>query len=363
MSDDDQMLVQQFLDRMDDSDQADEKEDMTLLQRLADRAEGKGRKFLSDEEAQINALLWQQDRDEQALARLFVSSALLIVKKTHYLKGANESIVSPEDIDAWALEGAQKAIEDYRVDETDDTVLTYIANGARWNVQRELRHYRHANINWQDQADRLIGEASEQKGRDLTTLEEREILDTISPKFHEVYYSRKMGSTITSGALMDERLSQYPFADGSPELQYSYNDGMDRFVDGNALSSDMALDRDRLKKDVSDMLNTLTAREKKVIQMRFGIDMVDVLSFEESKDRGGEGFLGLETIGRAFDISRERVRQIEAKALRKLRYPSKSEHLRNYAQGAGFAVRELEDHEISAMEDEAFETFLELNAD
>ena len=66
----------------------------------------------------------------------------------------------------------------------------------------------------------------------------------------------------------------------------------------------------------NDILNTLTPREAKVLRMRFGIDM--------STDHT------LEEVGKQFDVTRERIRQIEAKALRKLRHPSRSERLRNF---------------------------------
>jgi RNA polymerase primary sigma factor len=66
----------------------------------------------------------------------------------------------------------------------------------------------------------------------------------------------------------------------------------------------------------NDILSTLTAREAKVLRMRFGIDMNTDHTLEE--------------VGKQFDVTRERIRQIEAKALRKLRHPSRSEHLRSF---------------------------------
>ncbi|MEC8811192.1 MAG: RNA polymerase sigma factor RpoD [Pseudomonadota bacterium] len=65
-----------------------------------------------------------------------------------------------------------------------------------------------------------------------------------------------------------------------------------------------------------DVLAGLTAREAKVLSMRFGIDMNTDHTLEE--------------VGKQFDVTRERIRQIEAKALRKLRHPSRSEHLRSF---------------------------------
>ena len=65
-----------------------------------------------------------------------------------------------------------------------------------------------------------------------------------------------------------------------------------------------------------DVLGSLTAREAKVLRMRFGIDMNTDHTLEE--------------VGKQFDVTRERIRQIEAKALRKLRHPTRSEHLRSF---------------------------------
>ncbi|MCG6872335.1 MAG: RNA polymerase sigma factor RpoD [Gammaproteobacteria bacterium] len=67
-----------------------------------------------------------------------------------------------------------------------------------------------------------------------------------------------------------------------------------------------------------DILHTLTPREAKVLRMRFGIDMNTDHTLEE--------------VGKQFDVTRERIRQIEAKALRKLRHPSRSDHLRSFLE-------------------------------
>ena len=65
-----------------------------------------------------------------------------------------------------------------------------------------------------------------------------------------------------------------------------------------------------------EVLETLTLREQKVLKLRFGL--------EDGRQRT------LEEVGREFSVTRERIRQIEAKALRKLRHPSRSKKLRDY---------------------------------
>lgn len=71
-----------------------------------------------------------------------------------------------------------------------------------------------------------------------------------------------------------------------------------------------------LKEQLLEVLDTLTPREKRVLQMRFGI--------------GNGKPKTLEEVGKEFDVTRERIRQIEAKALRKLRHPSRSKKLKDY---------------------------------
>ena len=71
-----------------------------------------------------------------------------------------------------------------------------------------------------------------------------------------------------------------------------------------------------LKEQIARVLDTLTPREEKVLRLRYGID--------DGRPRT------LEEVGRQFNVTRERIRQIEAKALRKLRHPSRSKKLKDY---------------------------------
>ena len=71
-----------------------------------------------------------------------------------------------------------------------------------------------------------------------------------------------------------------------------------------------------LHEQLMEVLDTLTEREQKVLRLRFGLD--------DGRPRT------LEEVGRDFNVTRERIRQIEAKALRKLRHPSRSKKLKDY---------------------------------
>ena len=90
----------------------------------------------------------------------------------------------------------------------------------------------------------------------------------------------------------------------------------DFIEDGNDTSPVDSATIGGLRETTQEVLEGLTAREAKVLRMRFGIDMNTDHTLEE--------------VGKQFDVTRERIRQIEAKALRKLRHPSRSDHLRSF---------------------------------
>ena len=90
----------------------------------------------------------------------------------------------------------------------------------------------------------------------------------------------------------------------------------DFIEDGNAVSPIESAVDEGLSEATREILDGLTDREAKVLRMRFGIDMNTDHTLEE--------------VGKQFDVTRERIRQIEAKALRKLRHPSRSESLKSF---------------------------------
>ena len=112
------------------------------------------------------------------------------------------------------------------------------------------------------------------------------------------------------------RISKEPISMETP-----VGDDEDSFLgdfieDANTVSPIDRASETNLLLSTRDALSSLTAREAKVLRMRFGIDMNTDHTLEE--------------VGKQFDVTRERIRQIEAKAIRKLRHPSRSEHLRSF---------------------------------
>ena len=114
------------------------------------------------------------------------------------------------------------------------------------------------------------------------------------------------------------KIAQLPISLESPIGEEEDSHLGDFIEDRNALPPPDAASRQLLKEQISEVLSTLTPREQRVLQLRFGL--------EDGRSRT------LEEVGREFNVTRERIRQIEAKALRKLRHPSRSRRLKDYLE-------------------------------
>ncbi len=112
------------------------------------------------------------------------------------------------------------------------------------------------------------------------------------------------------------RAAEEPMSLDSPIGNDENNHLGDFIEDQNALQPMDAAAREILKEQVKNALAILSERERQVLELRFGL--------LDGKDHT------LEEVGQYFDVTRERIRQIEAKALRKLRHPTRSHHLRDY---------------------------------
>ncbi len=113
-----------------------------------------------------------------------------------------------------------------------------------------------------------------------------------------------------------QKVSQEPVSLETPIGEEEDSHLGDFLEDPHALAPAEAASQQLLREQVEDVLASLTARERRVLQLRFGL--------EDGRSRT------LEEVGREFGVTRERIRQIEAKALRKLRHPSRSKKLRDY---------------------------------
>ncbi|MFH0914580.1 MAG: RNA polymerase sigma factor RpoD [Chloroflexota bacterium] len=114
------------------------------------------------------------------------------------------------------------------------------------------------------------------------------------------------------------KVSQLPVSLESPMGEDEESHLGDFIEDHNALPPADAASKQLLKEQIDSVLSTLSPREQRVLMLRFGL--------EDGRSRT------LEEVGKEFNVTRERIRQIEAKALRKLRHPSRSRKLRDYLE-------------------------------
>ena len=112
------------------------------------------------------------------------------------------------------------------------------------------------------------------------------------------------------------RVAQEPVSLETPIGEEEDSHLGDFIEDSDAPAPADAASHTLLKEQLEDVLSTLTSREKKVLELRFGL--------EDGRNRT------LEEVGKEFNVTRERIRQIEAKALRKLRHPSRSKRLKDF---------------------------------
>jgi RNA polymerase primary sigma factor len=147
--------------------------------------------------------------------------------------------------------------------------------------------------------NRVSRQLLQEKGRDATAEELSEILEMPVDKVRKVI-----------------KIAKEPISMETPIGDDEDSHLGDFIEDGNILSPLDSATVNGLTNTVTNLLEGLTPREAKVLRMRFGIDMNTDHTLEE--------------VGKQFDVTRERIRQIEAKALRKLRHPSRSELLRGF---------------------------------
>ena len=135
------------------------------------------------------------------------------------------------------------------------------------------------------------------------------------PTAQEIGIKMEMSPERVRGAI---KIAQLPISLELPMGEDAESHLSDFIEDHNAIQPLDSASRQLLKDQISEVLSTLTPREQRVLQLRFGL---------------GDGRARtLEEVGLEFKVTRERIRQIEAKALRKLRHPSRSRKLRDYLE-------------------------------
>ena len=148
---------------------------------------------------------------------------------------------------------------------------------------------------------RISRRLAQEYGREPTSREIAKEMEVSSEKVREIV-----------------KVSQLPISLESPIGEEEDSPLGNSIEDRNALPPVDVASKQLLKEQIEDVLGTLTSREQRVLQLRFGL--------EDGRSRT------LEEVGVEFNVTRERIRQIEAKALRKLRHPSRSRKLKDYLE-------------------------------
>ncbi len=148
---------------------------------------------------------------------------------------------------------------------------------------------------------RISRRLAQEYGREPTSREIAKEMEVSSDKVREIV-----------------KVSQLPISLESPIGEEEDSPLGNSIEDRNALQPVDIASKQLLKEQIEDVLDTLTDREKRVLTLRFGL--------EDGRSRT------LEEVGVEFNVTRERIRQIEAKALRKLRHPSRSRKLKDYLE-------------------------------
>ena len=148
---------------------------------------------------------------------------------------------------------------------------------------------------------RISRRLAQEYGREPTSREIAKEMEVSSDKVREIV-----------------KVSQLPISLESPIGEEEDSPLGNSIEDRNALPPVDIASKQLLKEQIEDVLHTLTPREKRVLELRFGL--------EDGRSRT------LEEVGVEFNVTRERIRQIEAKALRKLRHPSRSRKLKDYLE-------------------------------
>jgi len=147
---------------------------------------------------------------------------------------------------------------------------------------------------------------------------QRQLIQELKREPHPEEVAERMGISVEKVQII-QKVAQEPISLESPVGEEEDSSLGDFIADPDTLTPLEYTSKEMLKRELDSVLETLTDREEKVLRMRFGL--------LDGRSRT------LEEVGREFGVTRERIRQIEAKALRKLRHPSRSKKLKDFMSG------------------------------
>jgi len=255
-------------------------------------------------EPQLEAYLDNIEREaEQSENHLIKANLRLVVSVAKKHVGRGMSLL---DLIQEGNIGLIKAVEkfDYRRGYKFSTYATWWIRQAITRAIADQARTIRVPVHMIETINRLLRVSrrlAQERGREPTPKEIGEELATPPEKVREII-----------------KVAQLPISLESPIGEEEDSHLGDFIEDRNALPPPDAASRQLLKEQIDDVLSTLTPREQRVLQLRFGL--------EDGRSRT------LEEVGKEFNVTRERIRQIEAKALRKLRHPSRSRRLKDYLE-------------------------------
>ena len=200
--------------------------------------------------------------------------------------------------------------------------------GDKYEIIAGERRYKAATLAGLDKVPAIIADIDDNKSaevaivenvqrRDLTPIEEARSYKNLLDKGYltQSELAKKMGISVEKVREVI-KISQEPVSLETPIGEEDDSHLGDFLKDESSLSPEEYTENEILKEEIKEVLQTLQPREQEVLELRFGL--VDGTCHT------------LEDVGKRFNVTRERIRQIEAKALRKLRHPSRAKKLKDF---------------------------------
>lgn len=261
-------------------------------------------KFLTNEQL---CILYQQGNN-WALEALVDRNKKLVMSRAYKCFKKYKLSIDEEDLVQYGYFGLIKAAERFDI-KRETKFVTYATWWIDQAIKRSICDYGfiiRLPVHYFDEVNKVLNILS--LHFDLSQKEIIEILEEngiSKDKYDDIMFT-------IENVLSIDSLNRYvgqDMEDGDTEL-------LDFIVDKTNPTVEEDVDSKLLKETINNLLDTLKKREKEVLRMRFGLD-------------GGDG-MTLEQIGKEYNITRERIRQIEKKAIKKLRHPSRSKKLKDF---------------------------------